>query len=298
MSESGKVQGKGAKDKSVLLVVDDNLNNLRVVGNILNRGDYRIAFANDAKKALSIARKINPDLILLDIVMPEIDGFEVCRRLKADNATKDIPVIFLTANKTNAEDVVKGFKIGAVDYVAKPFKPEELFVRINTHLELKQLREKLELQVKNRTENLLKANKELEAVNAAISILLQKRENDRCALEESIMSNVKDLILPYIDKLKTSRLDPRQRKWVEQVENRLEELVSPFAKKLSSSLFHLTPAEIRVASLIKEGKTSKEIADFLNISDSGVIFHRNNIRKKLKLVNKSINLRSFLQSLQ
>ena len=155
-----------------------------------------------------------------------------------------------------------------------------------------------EIQVKNRTENLLKANKELEAVNTAISILLQKREKDRRQLEESVMCNVKDLIFPYIARLKTSTLNSQQRTWVNQIENRLDELVSPFAKNLSSSLYHLTPSEIRVASLIKDGKTSKEIAGFLNISDSGVVFHRNNIRKKLKLVNKSINLRSFLQSLQ
>lgn len=298
MLNKEKALDQESREKPVLLIIDDNLYNLKIIGHILIKSSYKISLVSDSKKAFDAARKIMPDLILLDIVMPEIDGFEICRRLKENQDTRDIPVIFLTANRIQADDVVKGFESGAVDYVAKPFKPEELLMRINTHLELKRLRDKLEMKVKNRTENLLKANKELEDVNTTISVLLQKREKDRRDLEESIMVNVKNLIMPYIDKFKASSLNSYQRICIEQIEASLNDLVSPFSRKLSSSLYSLTPSEIRVASLIKDGKTTKEIAEFLNISESGVVFHRNNIRKKLRLINKHINLRTFLQSLQ
>lgn len=174
MLNKEKALDQESREKPVLLIIDDNLYNLKIIGHILVKSNYKISLVSDSKKAFDAARKIMPDLILLDIVMPDIDGFEICRRLKENQDTRDIPVIFLTANRIQSDDVVKGFESGAVDYVAKPFKPEELLMRINTHLELKKLRDKLEMKVKNRTENLLKANKELEDVNTTISVLLQK----------------------------------------------------------------------------------------------------------------------------
>ncbi len=125
-----------------ILIVDDNISNLELLGNILKNENYRLAFAKNGKDALKLAHKINPDLILLDIMMPEMDGYEVCINLKNDIRTKEIPVIFLTA-KAETEDLVKGFNIGGVDFITKPFNKDELFVRINTHIELKLAKEKL-----------------------------------------------------------------------------------------------------------------------------------------------------------
>jgi two-component system, sensor histidine kinase and response regulator len=119
-----------------ILVVDDNQENLRVVSNFLREKNYRIALATSGENALQILEQNKIDLILLDVMMPEMDGFTVCRNIKAKETLKDIPVIFLTArNDTN--DIVKGFQAGGVDYITKPFRKEELFVRVINHLQLK-----------------------------------------------------------------------------------------------------------------------------------------------------------------
>ena len=143
--------------KGFILVVDDVVQNLQVLCSILAKEKYRLAVARNGMQALDTAEKVKPELILLDVMMPELDGFEVCKRLHDSPATRDIPVIFLTA-KTELESVVKGFEIGAVDYVTKPFNEAELLARVRTHLELKRAREEL---IK-RNKELKEAKKELE----------------------------------------------------------------------------------------------------------------------------------------
>lgn len=119
-----------------ILVVDDNPQNLQFLGEVLSSKNYRIGIAQNGVKALESVQFDQPDLILLDVMMPKMDGFETCKRLKQNPSTKQIPVVFLTA-KVEHEDVVKGFELGAVDYITKPFNPTELLVRIGTHLKLK-----------------------------------------------------------------------------------------------------------------------------------------------------------------
>ncbi len=133
-------------DKKLILVVDDNPENLKILGNILKLNGLSPAFAQNGMKALNSVKKKLPDLILLDVMMPEMDGFEVCRQLKQDSGTKEVPVIFLTA-KTEKEDVIQGLELGAVDYVTKPFNSKELMTRVNTHLELKAAKEELKQAV-------------------------------------------------------------------------------------------------------------------------------------------------------
>ncbi|MDY0102358.1 MAG: hybrid sensor histidine kinase/response regulator [Lentimicrobium sp.] len=125
---------------SLILIVDDLAENLSILGNILRIEGYQLAIANNGKQAITIAASRKPDLILLDVAMPEMDGLTACRELKAREETKDIPVIFLTA-RTDTEDVVKGFDAGAVDYILKPFKATELLARVSTQLEVKQSRD-------------------------------------------------------------------------------------------------------------------------------------------------------------
>ncbi len=123
-----------------IMVVDDVLKNIQLMLTILSDEGYDIHFATSGVNALQSIQDKHIDLILLDIMMPEMDGYEVCRRLKANPVTSDIPVIFLTA-KDAVEDKVKGFELGAVDYVSKPFQVREILARIHTHLELKKARE-------------------------------------------------------------------------------------------------------------------------------------------------------------
>ncbi|MCP4398408.1 MAG: response regulator [bacterium] len=128
-----------------ILIVDDIVQNIQIVASILRQNGYQMAFASNGQAALTHTESIKFDLILLDIMMPEMDGYEVCKRLKAEPATQEIPVIFLTA-KTETDAIVKGFESGAVDYVTKPFNAAELLARVKTHLELKCAREEIEEQ--------------------------------------------------------------------------------------------------------------------------------------------------------
>lgn len=126
------------KTKETILLVDDQPTNLRMLLETLRSLGCKLLAATNGETALSIAQKTLPDMILLDIMMPGIDGFEVCRRLKADPATWKIPVIFLSSLE-GTEDKVRGLKLGAVDYVTKPFQPEEVIARVNTHLTIHKL---------------------------------------------------------------------------------------------------------------------------------------------------------------
>jgi PAS domain S-box-containing protein len=153
-------------------------------------------------------------------------------------------------------------------------------------------------------ESLSKAHDELKAkshrlqeVNTALKVLLKQREDDKQELQENILSNVKELITPHLERMKKARLDVNQTALVSIVESNLNSIVSPFIRKLSSRYLSLTPMEIRVAGFIKEGRTNKEIGELLFLSPNTIKFHRYNIRVKLGLKNKKANLRSYLLSL-
>ena len=132
--------------KSTILVVDDTPANLQLMSGLL-QDDYKVKAATSGEKALKIAfTDPQPDLILLDIMMPEMDGYEVCKRLKADEKTNQIPIIFLTA-KAETQDEALGLSLGAVDYITKPVSPPIAIARIKTHIELyRQKRELIESQ--------------------------------------------------------------------------------------------------------------------------------------------------------
>ncbi|MBP7281236.1 MAG: diguanylate cyclase [Leptospiraceae bacterium] len=119
-----------------ILIVDDTPKNIQLLGTVLKNVGYKIIVATNGLQALGILEKVKPDLILLDVMMPDLDGYETCKRIKESESLKDIPVIFLTA-KTQPEDIVKGFQLGAADYIIKPFNSSELLARVKTHLEFK-----------------------------------------------------------------------------------------------------------------------------------------------------------------
>ncbi len=121
-----------------ILVVDDAPENLQAISTVLRAQGYQVLIATDGARALDVLGKVRPDLLLLDVLMPGIDGYEVCRRIKSTPEWAEVPVIFLTG-KTGTDDVVHGFEVGAVDYVAKPFAAHELLARVRTHLEIGRL---------------------------------------------------------------------------------------------------------------------------------------------------------------
>jgi len=193
-----------------------------------------------------------------------------------------------------------------------------------TEQELKKYRDLLEERVEERTAELAKINAQLEQeieerirvetalrkgekelkaqshhlaeVNTALKVLLKQRENDKAELQENVLSNVKELVIPYIQRLKKSRMGMNQATLVNILDSNLNNIISPFISKLSSKFLNFTPMEIRVANLVKEGKTNKEIAELLFLSKNTILFHRHNIRTKLGLKNTKINLRSHLLS--
>jgi sigma-B regulation protein RsbU (phosphoserine phosphatase) len=138
MTENSQLTAEGNACREKILLVEDNKANLQMLYELLETTGCRLLVARNGETALSVARKMVPDLILLDIMMPGIDGLEVCRRLKAEPETRGIPVIFLSAlDKTG--DKVKGLEVGAVDYISKPFQPEEVIARVTTHLTIHRL---------------------------------------------------------------------------------------------------------------------------------------------------------------
>ena len=158
-------------------------------------------------------------------------------------------------------------------------------------------RKRAELAIIERGKDLENKTHELEELNAALNVLLKRREQDKTELEEKVLVNMKELVFPYVEKLNNSRINDRQMVYLNIIKSNLEDIIKPFLHQLSSKYSNLTPSEIQVAGLVKDGKTTKEIAELLNSSTSAIDFHRNNLRKKLGLRNTKTNLRSFLLSL-
>ena len=155
-----------------------------------------------------------------------------------------------------------------------------------------------EIQERRQAEDELEAQKQsLEDLNAALRVLLRKGEEDKQELAENLRFNVRELVLPRLEQLLDSRLDPHQRESLRVIKSNLDDILSPFGRTLSTQSLHLTPREIHIASLIKEGRSTKEIAALLHLSVRTVTTHRDNIRKKLGLTARKANLRTHLMSI-
>ncbi len=159
-----------------ILMVDDNPKNLQLLGTTLRNEGYNLEFATSGKMALNWVSKKIFDLILLDIMMPEMSGFEVCEKIRNIPEYNDVPIVFLTA-KTEKESIVQGFKLGAQDYITKPFDTSELLARVRTHLELRYSREQLKSINKNLEELVKERTRELEILNAQLQAANQELIN-------------------------------------------------------------------------------------------------------------------------
>jgi PAS domain S-box-containing protein len=165
---------------ATILLVDDNPANLGVLTQLLTAQSWRVLVAQQGESGLQIAKRARPDLILLDVLLPGMDGFAICRRLKADSSTAEIPVLFMTV-RMEAADKLKGFQAGAVDYITKPFQAEEVLARVTTHLRLRQLTHGLQVQ-----------NAQLQAAQAAL-----RQANDD--LEQRVQERTAELIQANAD---------------------------------------------------------------------------------------------------
>ena len=167
---------------------------------------------------------------------------------------------------------------------------------ITSHEEITELK-LTEEALKSSQKELIEQKQSLEEANIAMKVLLKQREEDKRELEKKVLNNVKDLVLPYVEKLKNSRLRAKDRTLVEIIDTHLQDIISPLLQRFANAKIMLTPQEMQVASLVKDGKTSKEIADVLNVSETTINFHRKNLRVKFGLTNQRTNLRSYLLSI-
>ena len=215
-------------------------------------------------------------------------------RNQAGKPVGNIVILRDISAQKKAEKVLKEYQDHLEELVAE--RTAEL-AKTNRQLEQEiEERKRAEEALRKREVELEAQSHHLAEVNTALKVLLTQREDDKKELGENVLSNVKELISPYLERLKKSRLTTNQKTLLNILDSNLSNMISPFISKLSSKYFNLTPMEVRVANLVKEGKTNKEIAELLCISKNTVLFHRYNIRCKLGLKNKKINLRSHLLS--
>lgn len=218
--------------KPLILLVDDVPQNVQMLHQMLSHGDYSFAVATSGREVFQVIDKKLPDLILLDIMLGDMDGFEICKRLKASTRTAGVPIIFLTA-LTSVEDKVRGFKLGAVDYITKPFEDAEVVARVHNHVQLKtsiDMIRQYNLELTETIEEMQESYMQLQAVQQQAL-----REEAREAMENLTVTARHDINQPltviqgYLGLLKETMspgdLDPLQKKYLDRIENALERLI-------------------------------------------------------------------------
>lgn len=278
-------------DKLHILILEDMTTDAELMEDELKQGGFNFLAKRVASRSAFIKEleEFLPDLILADYSLPSFDG-RTALKIFVDKSI-DIPFIFVSG-ALGEELAIELLKKGATDYVLKN-KLSRLVPSVK-----RALNELAERNERKKAENELHLkSKSLEEANTALKVLLQRREEDKKAMEEKVITNVKKLALPYIEKLKTLKLNESQMTCVKIIEDHLKDIISPFLRNLTIEHFDFTPREIQITPLVKEGKTTKDITELLNISATAVDFHRKNIRMKLGLKNKKTNLRSFLLSM-
>ncbi len=304
-SAKGAPMAKKLSQEATIMIVDDTPANLQLLLQVLLKNGHRVVAFTDSAQALGAAKNHPPDIILLDIRMPGMDGLETCRRLKADPELRDVPVLFISMIN-EPDKIVQAFAAGGADYVTKPFQPEEVLARVSTHLQLRRLlskvkrqRDAVEKKVSQRTRELEQKNAslaqyihQLEKTNVALDVLIRKFDAESTALAQKTVDELWMDIAPMLRELNELCSSDEQKVLVEMIQSRLAQ-AEPKIPRLEDNQALLSKREQEVALLIAEGRSCTEVGQLLSIALRSVHSHCYSIRKKLGVPGK-VNLKTFL----
>lgn len=292
-----------------ILVVDDEPDIRVTLAKRLAKWQFKVLTAENGYQAKALMESASPQVVITDLFMPKVDGFELLRHI-CDTAP-ELPVI-VVSGQGKRNDVIEALRLGAWDYFYKPIENASfLRLTIDRVLDKAQLlsdnrayRDHLEELVAQKNAELLDQQKvllqrtvSLEKANAALKVLLEQREIEINAIEQTMVGNLKRFVFPYLDELETRSSGRRTSAYLNSIRTNIERLISPISNSLGGAYQHLTPAEIKVADLVRQGASTKSIAAILATSPSTVEKHRNCIRRKLNIVGKKFNLQAYLNSL-
>ncbi len=315
-----------------VLVADDDRAALRAASRVLKRAGYEVLSADGGRDAWSLCRSGRPQLVLSDVEMPDMDGFELCRRIKSDPELRSTIVVLISGRRISPEDHVDGLGLGADGYLRRPVGPKELvawmgaYARIQgSEAQLRRLAADLERRVRARTAELaatvdnlereverrrqteaeLRASEGqlrdqaqlLEQKNVALGELLGQLEREKQRLARDVDANVQRLLLPLVGRLREQRGRPDPA-WLDLLEEQLEGLATPLGRRLDSVGYGLTPREIEICTLIRAGHSTGDIAGLLHLSEATVQTHRRSIRGKLGIKGGRGNLSVYLRSIE
>ena len=279
-----------------ILIVDDSATNLRLLSEILTVNGYEVIQAQDGAAAMRIVQTQLPDLILLDIVMPDLDGFKVCQFLKSNEKTRAIPVVFMTS-LAETSDKIRAFRMGAADYITKPFQAEEVLARAETLLSLHAMRKKLEA----RNRELLRANEELASVNVELSREIIERKQAEAAVRQ-YQDQLEDLV-----RERTAELAQANTRLIAEVNERTraeEKVLASLREKeiLLKEIHHRVKNNLQIISSLLELQ-----CEYIHDEQPLRLFRESQDRiKTMALVHErlyatadlaSINVREYLESL-
>lgn len=294
---------------TTILVVDDEKGIINTLDRRLATWGFRVLTAANGRQAAALCKDGLPDLILTDLYMPEMNGFELIRTVRETRT--DLPVIVMSG-QGELRDAIEALRLGAWDYITKPIAEmsilrlaiERVLEKVRLIEENRAYRDHLEDMVARKSAELLAQQQvlldktvSLEKANEALKHLLDQRVIEKSAIEQAMVSNLKRFVFPYIDELEGLHLETGARAYLNIIRTNIEQLISPVSKSLSGVYLDLTPTEVRVADLIRQGQSTKSIAAILNTSPSTVEKHRNSIRRKLGVLNQKCNLQTYLNTL-
>jgi len=281
--------------KFKILVVEDNLEEFLTLKKIIRKGSFKISHCKTGEEALKLVSKLKPDIVLLDIILPGISGIEVCKKIRESYENQTLPIIYISVID-DADIKLQALEAGGTDYIKKPFEPAEVLARINLHTSIIKMNSQFKKEIGVLKKNQLINKVKLEEKNSAIREMIELIKDEKSKVEKKVTTNIDKILRPILNHIGEGGTIARKNIFT-LIEKNINELTSNFGSRISAKHNNLTQKELEICNMLKSGMTSKEIADILAISYRTIEKHRYNIRKKLGLIKKGINLITYLNNL-